>query len=48
MGRRAFDEMAGMPNGHAPEAVRSAYATLKDPERDAIAHVGAHPVDGTP
>ncbi len=30
MGRRAFDEMAGMPNGHAPEAVRSAYATLKE------------------
>src|SRR3954467_15360263 len=30
MGRPAFDEMAGMPNGHAPEAVRSAYATLKE------------------
>src|SRR3954452_11513097 len=30
MGRQAFDEMTGMPNGHAPEAVRSAYATLKD------------------
>ena len=30
MGRQAFDEMAGMPNGHAPEAVRSAYGPLKE------------------